>query len=207
MDYTTLVAGKTTVGSIQYWINHSEVPSDDVLKDAQAEIYARLRVREMRASSTLALVVGTSSLALPAGFLDPIAMKDQYRCDVYLRSADELDGMRVLDSLGVLASGPIENYAIFDEALQFDMKSDVVANFSFLFFKQPDLLGSSNLTNFLTTRYPQLLRAAILKHAYAFRKSWEESKQYEAQLEKHFQTIEINDDLAGRGLNDPERYS
>lgn len=207
MDYATLVGAKSTEGSIKYWVNHSELPASSILADAQAEIYARLRVHDMLVPTTLAITTGMSSIALPARFLDPASLTDQYRTEVCLRSATALSRMRVVDTSGALISGPVSNYAIFGGKFQFDMASNVTATFCLVYFESPLPLGDSNQTNFLTDRYSHLLRAAILKHAYAFRKSWDEAKLYAAELENQFQTIEVNDDLAGRGLNDPEGFA
>lgn len=207
MDYNTLVGSKSTEGSIKYWINHAELPASSVLTDAQAEIYARLRVREMLTQTTLAITVGMSAIDLPARFLDPESLQDQFLADIQLRSPMALSRMRWTDANGNFLSGPIGNYAIFAGKLQFDTSSNVNANFSLIYFEQPEPLSTSNTTNFLTDRYSHLLRAAILKHAYAFRKSWDEAERYAAELDRQFKTIEVNDDLAGRGLNDPEDFA
>jgi hypothetical protein len=184
MDYNTLVGSKATEGSIKYWINHSELPASSILADAQAEIYARLRVREMLVQTPLAITVGMSALALPDRFLDPESLSDNYRVDVSLRSPMALTRMRWLDNAGNIISGPISNYAIFSGALQFDMASNINATFSLIYFESPAPLSGSNPTNFLTDRYSHLLRAAILKHAYAFRKSWDEARALRRRTRK-----------------------
>jgi hypothetical protein len=164
-------------------------------------------VREMRASAPLTIAIGTSSLPLPSGFLDPISLKDQYKCDVELRDPEVLDEMRGFDASGALIAGPISSYAIFGENLQFDMQSNVATTFSLIFYQQPAALSPTNTSNFLCTRYSQLFRAALLKHAYAFRQAWDESTRYAQELEKQFQAIEVMDDLSMRGLNNPEEYA
>src|SRR4051794_36058160 len=171
MNYTTLANTKGTEGSLKYWVNHEYLPVGEIITDAQNEIYSRLRVREMRKQANLAISIGTSALNLPTGFLDPISLKDQYKCDVTLLSADKLEDLRSFDNSGALISAPIGAYAIFGEQLQFDTQSSVAATFSFIYYEQPAALSGSNTTNFLTTRYSQLFRACLLKHAYAFRKA------------------------------------
>src|SRR3954466_13370023 len=123
MDYNTLVGSKGTEGSVKYWINHAEVPASSVIADAQAEIYSRLRVREMLVQASLAITVGMSAIALPVSFLDPESLSDNYQVDVSLRSPMALSRMRWKDSTGGVLSGPISNYSIFSGALQFDMAS------------------------------------------------------------------------------------
>lgn len=206
MDYTTLVGTKDTVGSLKYWVNHEFVPADEILKDAQAEIYSRLRLREMRASTSLSITIGMSEIALPADFLDPTSFKDQFKCDLRLLSPDALEDQRLLDASGNLIQSLISAYAIFDEKFKFDTASSVVTVFSLVYYARPADLSGSNTTNFLTKRYTHLLRACLLKHAYAFRKAWDESERYARELEQQFQKIEVNDDLSARGMNDPEEF-
>jgi hypothetical protein len=203
VDYSALAGGKSQSGSLKYWVNHSILPVDDILTDAQGEIYARLRSREMRASTDINVAIGDFATALPGDFLDPISFKDQYKCDIALRDPGVLEDMRGFDSAGALLKGPISDYAIYDEKLQYDMASNAAATFKLVYFKRPALLSVSNNTNFLTTRYPNLLRAAALKHAYAFRKAWDESTRHAQALEAYLQTIEINDDLSNRGIDSP----
>jgi hypothetical protein len=206
MDYTTLVATKDTVGSLKYWVNHEFVPADEILKDAQAEIYSRLRTREMRVSTPLSITIGMSEIALPADFLDPLSLKDQYKSDIRLLSPDALEDQRVLDASGNLIQSLISDYAIFDEKFKFDTASSLATTFSLIYYARPVDLSGSNTTNFLTKRYTHLLRACLLKHAYAFRKAWDESERYARELEQQFQKIEVNDDLSARGMNDPEEF-
>ena len=111
------VGAKTVAGSLKYWVNHSVLPADDILADAQNEIYARLRVREMRASTDIVVAIGDFKTNVPADFLDPISFKDNFKSDIALRDPDVLEDMRAFDSSGNLIQGPISDYAIFDEAL------------------------------------------------------------------------------------------
>jgi hypothetical protein len=91
-----------------------------------------------------------------------------------------LDGMRSFDSSGPHHQARSSNYAIFDEIL-FDMKSNVVATtFPLLYFKKPDLLGAEQPTNFLTTRYSQLLRAALAQARLCLPQGLGRGEQYAA---------------------------
>src|SRR4051812_246682 len=106
MDFTSLTADKSTSGSIRRWVNHADVDADAVLEDAQALIFQTLRVREMRTVFTdLALVIGDSSKALPAGFLDPIRLVDKTNnIKLRLRTEEWMEDFREYDS-GNLATG------------------------------------------------------------------------------------------------------
>jgi hypothetical protein len=183
VDYNTLAGAKSLEGSLKYWVNHSELPVGEIITDAQNEVYSRLRVREMLASASLSIAVNDSTAPLPSGFLDPLSLLDQWGDDIVLRDLRVLRRLRSFDSTGTLIVGPISNYAINGTTILFDMASNATTTFPLDYFQKPTVLSAGNPTNFLTTRYSHLFRAALLKHAYAFRKAFDEARIYAAELE------------------------
>jgi hypothetical protein len=83
---------------------------------------------------------------------------------------------------GRLESGTPTNVAVFDELFQFDCKADEARTLSLVYFKTPTLLSASNSTNFLTRRYPNILRVACQAGAASFMKDAEEFSAREAEL-------------------------
>ena len=201
MDFTSLTADKSTSGSIRRWVNHADVDSDAVLEDAQALVCQTLRVREMRSEFTpLTLVAGDYSKALPAGFLDPIALYDLTNSiKLTLRAEEWLGDARAYQN-GALASGTPRNVAIFSEALQFDVAYDAAATLKLLGFRAPTLLSLVSPTNFLTTRYPHILRAACLARAYSYRNNDERAAAELQNLAAFIAKTNIESDLTYRGL-------
>jgi hypothetical protein len=201
MDFTSLTAAKTTSGSIRRWVNHTDVDSDAVLEDAQALIFQTLRVREMRSEFTpLALSIGNSSKALPAGFLDPIALYDlTNNLKLKLRIEEWIGDKREYDA-AVLSSGTPRNYAIFEEALQFDLAYDAAATLKLIGFKSPTVLSLIAPTNFLTTRYPHILRSACLARAYNYRNSDERADKELSLLAAYIGKANAESDFTYRGL-------
>jgi hypothetical protein len=109
MTYDTLVAGKTTVGSIQYWINYARIDSDTVLTEAQATIFQRLRVREMRTlDSSITVNAGDFAKPLPANVLEVRGARTVMDNLAYgLRSpADVLGRRQFSPSTGTLPANP-----------------------------------------------------------------------------------------------------
>src|SRR5438067_13554988 len=104
MDFTSLTADKTTSGAIRRWVNHADVDADAVLEDAQALIFQTLRVREMRTVfADLAMAIGESAKALPAGFLDPIRLTDKTNnVRLRLRGEDWMEDRRRYDGNAAL---------------------------------------------------------------------------------------------------------
>jgi hypothetical protein len=200
MDFTSLTADKSTSGSIRRWVNHAEVDSDAILEDAQALIFQTLRIREMRAESTLALAAGNASKALPAGFLDPIALYDvtnnlklRPRSEQWLGDARQYEG-------GTLIAGTPRNFTIFGEAFQFETAYDAAATLRLLSFNAPALLSGGNRTNFLTTRYPHILRAACLARAFAYRNNDERADKELTLLAAYIGKANAEADLTYRGV-------
>lgn len=202
MNYSSLTADKTTSGSIRRWVNHAEVDAEAILTEAQALIYSTLRIREMRSEfSALAMAVGDSSKALPSGFLDPIGLWDiTNNIRLRLRLESDLQSRRQYDS-GTLLSGTPYNFAIFGEALQFEYRYDVIASLKLIGFKTPAALADeTNETNFLTDRYPHLLRTACMAQAYSFRNEDERQQIELTKLAVYIQKANAESDDAYRGL-------
>lgn len=204
MSFTTLTGAKTETGSIKSWMNYGKIDSEGVLEEAQSMVYDRLRVREMRTAEQLTVRVGASSADLPDGFLDPIMTRDITN-DVELAFKDEAD-LEMIRSWtdGVLDSGDPAYFGIFDEQFQFDCKTTTQWKLRTLFYKQPDYLAASNPTNWLTKRYPHLLRMACLATAARFA---DDGERFATEQRLLFNTIDsiAADDEMGRSTDVPVR--
>lgn len=162
MSYTSLVADKSTPGSIKSWMNYGKIDSEGVLEDAQTMIYERLRVREMRVSDLFPVRVGAASIDVPDGFLDPILVRNiTSGCDLQPRDEAMLEQMRTYTGT-TLDSGAPAYYSIVDEAITFECRTSEAWTMKAVWYGMPDPLSASNDKNFLTRRYPHLLRMACL---------------------------------------------
>lgn len=202
MTYTQLVAPKGTAGSILNWMNYSLAPAADLVTDAQAFIYSQLRVREMRATTTLALAQGDALKALPTDFLDPIALADQDGNEIVpIDEANWLINARSLDGTDAvtLTRGTPSRYAIIDEAFKFDMAADGAMTLPLAFYKTPAELSGGNNTNFLTRRYPHLLRSACLMWGAWFRKDFDDYESRKTMTVALIESANAESDLSRRG--------
>lgn len=203
MNFTTLTGAKTVTGSIMSWQNYGRIDAEGVLLEAEAMIYQRLRVREMRSTDTLTIKVGASSVDLPDGFLDPLKLRDITNdMTLGLKSEDGLEDIRSWTD-GVLDSGDPAFYAIYDEALQFDCRTSVQWRARALFYKRPDYLSESNETNFLCTRYPHILRMACLATAARFAHDDEMYNREQRLLETKIDDLNALDEMSRRGQDNP----
>lgn len=180
MDYTSLVADENTTGSIKRAINWSRVDSVGILDEAQKWIYARLRVREMQSRADVTIGLNATSATLPTGYLDPIKLGiPGFISRIRNTDLDRFDALLPWNNDGTLQQACPTRFCVFDEVFNFNSRSDLAYTAKCLYFKQPTVLSGGNPTNFLTNRYPTLLRRACLMFAAEERKDrqiWTESE-------------------------------
>lgn len=203
MDYATLIADKSVAGSIRYSVNYALLDVVSIVQEAQAKIFRRLRVREMRMTAAIALAQGAGFAPLPTGFLDPISLRTKHGTPIGLVTVDVLDRLRVVDGeTNSLVQGHPFKYAISDEQLQFDRAASEALTYTLRYFA-PTYISADLTTSFLTTRYPDLLRSACLERAYEERKEMDQVTYYGAKVASIMGELEANDDLTLRGFSDP----
>lgn len=183
ISWTVLTGAKSTAGSIANWLNRSDLPTENILLEAEALIYERLRVREMMAQSTLTFSSGGSTAALPSDFLDPIQyLPYEYGYPLPFYHEETLRATR--DENGNLFSGTPSRWSILGTTAYVDVNCS--ANFSgqLMYYARPESLSVTNTTNWLTTRYPSLLRYACMLKGYEHMKDDKRAAQYLAVSEK-----------------------
>lgn len=170
INFTTLTGAKSTESSIKYWVNHGLVPSADILTEAQAWIYERLRVREMIATATVTAAIGASTFTLPTRFLEPIRLLPDGWGES-LPFVHENLHQRYRDEDGNLEEGDPSEWTIADEVGVFDSELTTAFSGRMTFYQTPAaLVVTTNETNFLTTRFPTMLRYACMAFGYDARK-------------------------------------
>jgi hypothetical protein len=208
VDYSTLIGTKATPGSIKDWVSSNRPDAPSVLTEAQAVLFSgsfrggilqAMRVREMRKTAPLSLTLGASSVALPTRFLDPIKLRN-LTLDTRLlqRSEDWIEDMRSYES-AVLVSGAPAYYAIYDEAFQFEVKADAAYTLRLLYYEKPAPLSVSNETNWLTDRYPHLLRAACEAVAFDYLHDDQNMARALGKLSELLIAIPAENELSRRG--------
>jgi hypothetical protein len=186
MTYTILTGTKDTEGSIKYFVRHTEVPSDYILERAQDAIYQILRVREMLTKVEGAIAEDATYLAIPSDMLEPIAFvrRGSYQGRITILDQEHFEsrvGENADDSNNPYPGTPV--FATYDKTnFYFDAKADQAYAYRLWYMQKPALLASSsNETNFLTLRYPNILEA-MCKH-YAWEHRGDEGKAA-GELEK-----------------------
>jgi hypothetical protein len=90
-------------------------------------------------------------------------------------------------------------WSINDEKLQFDCAFEEATQFGLLYFRSPKLLSASNETNWLTNRYPKLLRTACMAAAADYMKDSEEYNKHLGALTALVGSVNAENDLYLRG--------
>lgn len=177
INFTTLTASKATAGSIANWVNRSDLPTENILLEAEALIYETLRVREMQTrDNAFTFASGSQTEALPSGFLDPISFRPyEWGYPLPFVHEDTLDEVR--DSSGVLQSGTPSRWSIVGTDAYVDVLPSADLGGVLLYYKTPAALSVSNETNWLTVRYPSLIRAACMAKAYEHMKDNKANEQ------------------------------
>lgn len=100
-----------------------------------------------------------------------------------------------------LVSGSPACWAVWDENLQFDVAMDTAWAGKLLYYRQPLLLSAANPTNFLTNRYPMVMRTACMAASAKFMKDDGEYEKLTTELNNIIQTTMGFDDLFYRGAS------
>lgn len=174
MNYLTLIGGQRLSGSIQQWVNHSRLPSESIIEEAQAWIYRRLRVPEMQQIAEGTIGAGEDTIPLPARFLSPrslwivginrLRLRHLLAADMERGLEYDLDGARVWRM-------PLA-FTVGSGVIRLDAPSDAVYPFRFAYYGEPERLSRTNQTNFLTERYPSMFRWVCLAFAHEYLKDW-----------------------------------
>jgi hypothetical protein len=200
MDYDTLVGDKTTAGSIKDWINYDRIDSVGILTEVQAWIYAKLRVRQMQVTASVAIASGASTAAFPDGYLDPLHFGIPGTIARLRRKDIEWFQTNLgFDENAVLPSGPPTYWTDYNNAIKLNTVADQAYTASMVFFKKPDALSSSNPTNWLTDRYPTLVRRSCLMLAAEYRKEYDTFDREEGRALNLIEEIKVESDNSMRG--------
>ena len=181
VNWTTLTASKSTTGSLANFVNRSDLPTPNLLIEAQAEIYKTLRVREMMTDEAFVFASAASSRALSlltSTFLDPIQFVPyEWGGELPFKAPEIFKPSR--SSAGALESSATPTcWTIIGETAHLDVLLSAAFSGRMMYYFKPADLSVSNETNFLTIRYPKLLREMSMAIAYQHMKDTVRAQEY-----------------------------
>lgn len=99
-----------------------------------------------------------------------------------------------------LVQGVSNWFGIWNERIYFDCAFAQTTLCQLQYFQSLPLLSSSNPSNFLTNRYPQLMRVALMASAADFMQDTEEFQKHETRLVQMIQAVSVENDMMMRGM-------
>ncbi len=199
MNYTELVAGKDVDGSIRNWCSHAALPSATILNQAQPWIYSRIRTRDMRTRYRWTVLAGVEELVLPGDFIEPINLYiDGQAADV--KFLDEQLFRISRDQDGTLPEGWPAYWTVMGNRGVFDVQFDEDRSGDLWYYARPPLLNATtNISNYLTDRYPALLLQVCQAYAYKWLKRYDEANAEFAAAENECSVVNQQEDAGRRG--------
>lgn len=128
---------------------------------------------------------------------------DNFICDTLTNPATTSgpDGGAAVDYVCDSLQGVFPRwFGIWDEAIHFDGSMPQAYTMQLLYYRSLPLLSSTNQTNFLTNRYPHLMRSACQGAAADFMKDSGEYQKCLTRLQAIIQDIRVENDGQYRGM-------
>lgn len=176
MNYAELISGTGSAGSIATWANHAalQTAAPTIVTEAEAFIYRRLRHWQMLTSTSGTMTASGATLTLPADYLEDKAFYFTGTAFGRLkrRTMQEVLSHYSYDGSGNRVYTKPSEYFNDKSNLQFDAPTNTTYPFMLWYYQQPAALGTGTglTTNFLTGKYPRLMRAACMTQAAEFMK-------------------------------------
>lgn len=146
--------------AVQSWLKRGDILTvvDDFIDLAEADIWERLRIREMETISSTAASTSSRYLALPSDYLS-------------MRRASLISGSNrselqfcTPDSLSVKSGNGWPRYFTITSQIEFDRTPDSAYTVEVQYFKSLTALSASNTTNAVLTRFPMIYLYGCLMH-------------------------------------------
>lgn len=147
--------------AIQNWSKRSDTLSvlDDFIDLAEADIWQRLRIRDMEAEASINSSTTLRTASLPSDFLQARKLKiDRTNLDDVVLQYETPMGLRVIESAGMPLRFTITS------TIELDRVSDVVYTMKLQYYKSLTALSNSSTTNAVLTRFPMVYLYACLFH-------------------------------------------
>lgn len=203
INYSTLMGGKTTEGSIKNWLNNSIVPSSIILILAEEYIYRRLRVWPMLEIATGTMTIGDDTETVPTGYLAPRVMRitGTDGAPIVHKLPERVEELANYDSDGDRVNDKPLSFYVRGTEIQFDHPPDKAYPWRMLYYKQLAKLSGSNATNLLTTTHPRLLMSALLWAAHDWLRNNDERLYHERVVNDQIDAANVESDAQqGAGL-------
>lgn len=191
MALSTYTELKTTIAN---WLNRSDLTSeisDDFIVLTEADLNAKLRIRQMHAQTTITIDAETETV--PTGFLqvrDFYILSNGQKFPMTFISPAQMDAVKASSTTGVPSS-----YTILGSTFRFAPRPDSTYSGILNYYKKFDPLTSSNTTNYILADHPAVYLYGSLFHAANFLGGFDANQvqQWSQMYQTALERIELND--------------
>jgi hypothetical protein len=191
MALSTYTELKTTIAN---WLNRSDLTSeisDDFIVLTEADLNAKLRIRQMHAQTTITIDAETETV--PTGFLqvrDFYILSNGAKFPMTFISPAQMDAVKASSTTGVPSS-----YTILGSTFRFAPRPDSTYSGILNYYKKFDPLTSSNTSNYILADHPAVYLYGSLFHAANFLGGFDPNQvqQWSQMYQTALERIELND--------------
>jgi hypothetical protein len=191
MALSTYTELKTTIAN---WLNRSDLTSeisDDFIVLTEADLNAKLRIRQMHAQTTITIDAETENV--PTGFLqvrDFYILSNGAKFPMTFISPAQMDAVKASSTTGVPSS-----YTILGSTFRFAPRPDSTYSGVLNYYKKFDPLTSSNTSNYILADHPAVYLYGSLFHAANFLGGFDPNQvqQWSQMYQTALERIELND--------------
>ena len=191
MALSTYTELKTTIAN---WLNRTDLTSeisDDFIVLTEADLNAKLRIRQMHDQATITIDDETESV--PTGFLqvrDFFILSNGQKFPMTFISPAQMDSIKASSTTGVPSS-----YTILGSTFRFAPRPDNTYTAKLNFYKKFTALSSQNTSNYILTDHPAVYLYGSLFHAANFLGGFDPNQvqQWSQMYQTALERIELND--------------
>jgi len=176
LTWNILTGTTNTAGAIARWLNKSTLTSgtggdaDLILQEALGWIFSRLRHWKMLTPpQNGTMVVGNDQIAVPDDMLEPdfimiagLVNGNLYQQELQQKPINTVYRAWAFDGTGARIQQTPVIYSFNESYIQLDQQPDLAYPYVITYYQLPAALSNSNPTNFLTDKYPRLLRTVCM---------------------------------------------
>lgn len=191
MALSTYTELKTTIAN---WLNRTDLTSeisDDFIVLTEADLNAKLRIRQMHDQATITIDDETESV--PTGFLqvrDFFILSNGQKFPMTFISPAQMDSIKASSTTGVPSS-----YTILGSTFRFAPRPDNTYTAKLNFYKKFTALSSQNTSNYILADHPAVYLYGSLFHAANFLGGFDPNQvqQWSQMYQTALERIELND--------------
>lgn len=181
MTYQSLTGTKGATGSIKTWVNSDSIEPDVLVGEAEDMIFQALRHWNMISTALGTVTQGATAIDVPERFRQSVSLEMMAPTQVKMvpKAPYEIEALRFyFGTTAAIGTSVPSFYGVKGTKAEFPAASDQVYLYRWVYFADPIPLGTTSAgtssTNFVTSTYPRMMRAACMAQAFEFLRKQDE---------------------------------